>query len=80
MPTRRWHLTYPEALVQDPIVYRLIRDHDLLVNIRRADVDAAVGWILLEVSGDTPYLDAAKAWLEEVGIIVSDAGGDVLAG
>lgn len=80
MPTRRWHLTFPEELVQQPIVYRLVRDYDLVINLRRADVDTRVGWILLEVDGPVERLDAAKRFLEETGITVVDAGGDVLFG
>ena len=80
MTTQRWHLTFPEHLVQEPIVYRLVRDYDLVVNLRRADIDVEVGWIVLEVSGDHDSLAAGRAFLEEAGVEVSDAGGDVLLG
>ena len=80
MPTRRWHLTFPEGLVQEPIVYRLVRDYDLVINLRRADVDHEVGWILLEVKGENAQLDGGRRYLEDVGVTVSDAGGDVLLG
>lgn len=77
---RRWHLTFPEALVQQPIVYRLVADHGLVINIRRADVDDRYGWMLLECIGEPAALQAARDWLEEVGVTVSDAQGDVVAG
>ncbi len=80
MPTQRWHLTFPEHLVREPVVYRLVRDHDLVINLRRADIDVEVGWIVLEVSGDRERLAAARAFLEGVGVDVADAGGDVLLG
>lgn len=80
MATQRWHLTFPEELVQQPIVTRLVRDHDLTVNIRRADVDVQVGWMVVEVSGDSDRLIDAKAWLEEIGVTITDPRGDVIAG
>lgn len=80
MARQRWHLTFPAHLVQEPVVYRLVRDHELVVNLRRADIDVEVGWIVLEVSGERDRLTAARAFLEGTGVSVADAGGDVLLG
>ncbi|HWB70937.1 MAG TPA: NIL domain-containing protein [Egibacteraceae bacterium] len=80
MSVRRWHLTFPEHLVQQPIVYRLVADHGLVINIRRADVDDEYGWMLLECTGDLQALQGARDWLEELGVAVSDPQGDVVAG
>ena len=80
MATQRWHLTFPEHLVQEPVICRLIREHDLVVNLRRADIDVEVGWVVLEVSGDRERLASARAFLEGTGVNVADAGGDVLLG
>ena len=78
--TRRWHLTFPEEQVQQPLVYRLVADHGLVINIRRADVDAKVGWMILEVQGSQEALDAGRAYLSEAGVTVTDPSGDVLQG
>ena len=43
----RLRLTFPPELIQEPIVYRLVKDFDLVINIRRADVKADYGWIAL---------------------------------
>lgn len=80
MATKRLHLTFPEQLVQEPVVYRLVRDYDLVINIRRADVDEQVGWMILELSGDDAALAAGRAYLEDRGVIVSDPSGDIVAG
>lgn len=80
MATRRWHLTFPEDQVQQPLVYRLVADHGLVINIRRADVDSEVGWMVLEVDGSESALNAGRAYLVEAGVTVVDAGGDVLLG
>jgi ABC-type methionine transport system ATPase subunit len=80
MTSKRLHLTFPEDLVQQPIVSRLVRDHGVEVNIRRADVDEKVGWMILEMTGDASALSEARNWLQSQGVVVSDPGGDVVAG
>ncbi|MFO8075805.1 MAG: NIL domain-containing protein [Egibacteraceae bacterium] len=80
MATERWHLTFPGELVTEPVVSRLVSDHGLVINLRRADIDLEVGWIVLEVSGDDDGLAAGRAYLEEAGVSVVDPGGDVLLG
>ena len=80
MASRRWHLTFPEDKVQQPLVYRLVADHGLVINIRRADVDAHVGWMILEVEGPEAALDAGRDYLLAAGVSVTDPTGDVLLG
>jgi hypothetical protein len=49
-------------------------------NIRRANVEAHSGWVILELGGDTVQRDAAVAYLEELGCTVNAMEGDVLEG
>jgi len=35
MARTRVRLTFPSALIQEPIVYRLVKDFDIVINIRR---------------------------------------------
>jgi 8-oxo-dGTP pyrophosphatase MutT (NUDIX family) len=65
-------LTFPETLVREPIVHRLSTEHDVVCNIRRADVRDRTGWVILEISGDTDDVVAAREWLEETGVRVDD--------
>jgi ABC-type methionine transport system ATPase subunit len=73
----RVKLTIPEALVREPLVARLVRDHDVEPNIRRANVDEHEGWIVCEVAGEPAKIDGALAWLREQGVRV-DLLGDVV--
>jgi ABC-type methionine transport system ATPase subunit len=77
--TVRLKLTFPEALVREPVVARLVRQFDVVPNIRRAEVTADSGWMLCEVEGDAGALVAALDWLREKGVAV-DLLGDVLEG
>ena len=74
----RARLTFPTALIQEPIVYRLVKDFDIVINIRRADVKADHGWILLELEADEHALERGVKWLKDKGIQVDPIERDVI--
>ena len=73
----RVKLTFPEALVREPLIARLVREHDVEPNIRRANVDDHEGWIVCEISGEPAKVDGALAFLRDTGVRV-DLLGDVV--
>ncbi len=73
----RVKLTFPEDLVREPVIARLVRLHDVEPNIRRAQVDGHGGWIICEIAGVPESVDSAVAWLREQGVSV-DLLGDVV--
>jgi ABC-type methionine transport system ATPase subunit len=73
----RVRLTFPGELVREPIIARLVRELDVVPNIRRADVGEADGWIICELDGDGAAIDRAVAWLRAEGVQV-DLLGDVV--
>ena len=66
----RVRLTFPEHLITEPVIGRMMRNFDVLPNIRRANIEEAVGWIVCEITGDRPTVEAALAWLSEAGVQV----------
>src|SRR5207244_12792624 len=78
MPKLRLHLTFPENLIQEPIIWRLGRQYDIITNIRRANVEEKVGWVILEVEGSEEALDQGVAWMKEMGVQVDRLSGDVV--
>jgi len=66
----RLHLTFPEHLLQEPVIYRLGHEFGLVTNIRRANIDERAGWVILEVDGDEGAVARAVAWLTDQGIQV----------
>ncbi len=70
-----WHLTYPEELVSEPLLWELAHRFGLQTNIRRANVEEDVGWVIVEVRGDDEQLAAGRAWLVERGVQVADLQG-----
>ena len=80
MTVRHLQLTFPESQVTEPVIYQIVKQFDVVPSIRRANISNHVGWMVIEVSGSTEALDAAIDYLEGLGIVVSDASGDIVAG
>ena len=80
MPTRHLRLTFPENQVTEPVIYHLATDHNVVPNIRRANIENHFGWMVVEVTGTTESLADAEQYLASLGIEVSNAEGDVVAG
>ena len=76
----RLFVSFPEELVDRPMVYEVVKRFDVVPNIRRANVEAHSGRVILELSGEQSQLDATVAYLEEVGCTVNTMEGDVIEG
>lgn len=74
----RLFVSFPEELVDRPLIYEVIKKFDVVPNIRRANVEDHSGWVILEMNGDTAQLDASVAYLGELGCTVNRMEGDVL--
>ena len=80
MVKQRARFTFPETLVQEPIIYRLGKDFDVVTNIRRADVADDRGWVVLELEGEEESIRRGLDWVVSRGVRVDPVGGDVLEG
>jgi ABC-type methionine transport system ATPase subunit len=76
----RLFVAFPEALVDRPLIYEIVKRFDVVPNIRRANVEQHSGWVILELAGSPEQREAAVAYLEEVGCTVNAMEGDVLEG
>ena len=53
MTTQRVLLQFPENAIDQPIIYHLVKDFDLIVNIFRAKIDPDdIGHMILDISGE----------------------------
>jgi len=75
----RVRLVFPEELVREPILARLVRTYDVEPNIRHAAVDSSSGWIVCELAGSPAAIEQSVAWLESTGVRV-ELLGDVVEG
>ena len=80
MISRHLRLTFPESQVAEPVIYHVVKDFNVIPSIRRAAIENHFGWMIVEFKGETADLEAAVAYLEALGVEVSQAEGDILAG
>ncbi len=71
MTKKKVVLLFPADKVEEPIIYHLIKDHGLVVNILRAAIDPGKqGRMVVELSGDESQLSFAFNYLESAGVQV----------
>ena len=75
----RVKLTFPDHLIRQPVIARLVREFDVMPNIRRANVEESIGWMVLEIGGEDNVVDRALEWLSDQGVEV-DLLGDMVEG
>jgi ABC-type methionine transport system ATPase subunit len=80
MARQRVRFTFADALVKEPIIYCLGRDFHLVTNIRRADVQEDVGWVVLELDGELEEIERGLQWVKTTGVRVDPLSGDVIEG
>jgi L-aspartate semialdehyde sulfurtransferase ferredoxin len=78
MSSIRLFVSFPEELVDRPMIYEIIKKFDVVPSIRRANVEQHSGWVILEINGDQEQLDGAIAYFEGLGCTVNRMEGDVL--
>lgn len=66
----RFHLTFPQHLIDEPLIYRLGKEFDIVTNIRRANVEESVAWVIVELGGSEDEIARAVEWLADRGVEV----------
>ena len=80
MAKRRVRFTFPEQLITEPLIYNLGRKFQIITNIRRANVQERVGWVVLELEGSDDEIDRGIEWMTAAGVRVDSVTGDVIEG
>jgi ferredoxin len=71
--TRKLHLYFPRCECDQPIVYRLVREFNLVVNIFRAKVTPEEsGYLVLDITGSSEDIDRAIAFVQTFNVAVND--------
>lgn len=80
MAKRRIHLTFPEHLITEPVIWNMGKNFEVVTNIRRANVEERVGWVILEVEGTEAEMERAIQYARDLGVQVAEIDGDVVEG
>jgi ABC-type methionine transport system ATPase subunit len=66
----RFHLTFPEHLISEPVIHRVGTEFGLVTNIRRANIEERFAWVILEMDGPEEAIARAVEWLASQGVQV----------
>ena len=78
MQKKRVVFTYPQQLVDQPIITRLVKDFDLTINILRARITPKdEGRMVLEIVGKRSALEAGINYVKEIGVEIQSLAQDV---
>ncbi len=81
MASKRVRFTFEPDLIKEPVIYQMGQKFQVVTNIRMADVDEHVGWVVLELDGEPDEIERSLEWARELGVRVDDATlGDVVEG
>ena len=70
MSIQRFYLTYSEAKIKEPIIYRVGKRFDVVTNIRGASVSDHIGIVALELDGEDSVIAEAARWIAAQGVKV----------
>ncbi len=80
MAKKRVRMTFEPDLITQPVIYQLGHQFQVITNIRMADVDENVGWVILELEGERDEIDRSLEWAADLGVRVDPLAGDVVEG
>ena len=71
-------LDYPTQLVTEPVLSRMIKNHEVMVNIRRASITKGFGYVQMEIEGEEKEVADALQDLARQGIDVNPIVKDII--
>jgi ABC-type methionine transport system ATPase subunit len=74
----RVRLSFPPSQITEPVIYNIGKQYDVVTNIRRANVTADTGWVVLEITGEADELERAVDHLRNISVEVEPVEGDVV--
>lgn len=78
--TGRYWLTFDGVTGQEPLIYRMSKEFDVVFNIKQANIGRDVAIMALELQGDEKTVHEALAWLESHKVRVAPLEMTILEG
>jgi len=77
--TKKLMLAFPRCETEKPIIYHLVRDHNLVVNVFRAKVTPEEeGYLVLDVTGTEEEIAAALEYVKTFNVSINFTGKGVV--
>jgi ABC-type methionine transport system ATPase subunit len=68
MTTVDLNITAGKEHVGTPWLWRLGREFDVKINVKKANIDSDYGWVQVELEGPVEEIQRATAWLMTTGM------------
>ena len=68
MASKRVRLSVPEPFAAEPVIYRLVTDFDVVVDLRPPGRTSTPGSLVLQLEGTDDAIQRGIAWLVERGL------------
>jgi len=76
--SRKIVLHFPKRVVERPIIYRLVKDYDLEINILKASISPdKEGLMIMELTGERANFDQGVNFLMKTGLKIQSLSQDV---
>ena len=71
MTTKKLLLRFPKCETEKPIVYQLVKDYNLMINIFAAKVTQdQEGFLVLDVTGEDEWIERGMDYVRSFGVII----------
>lgn len=70
MAKRQVTFSFPEELLEEPVIYTIGQQFRVMTNIHQAEISESKGWVKLELEGEEGDIDDAIAWAISKGVWV----------
>lgn len=75
MTLRKFFCTFPQALIQEPIIsHTLHAEFGVIPNIRAASITDLQATVNVEIEGESAAIEQAVAYMRERGVSVEELG------
>ena len=79
MITKKWLLYFPKSETEKPIVYHLVKDYGLIINIFRAKVTPEEeGYLVLDVTGDREAIQEGMDFVKTFNVTINESARGLL--
>lgn len=71
--TKKYYLFFPKSETEKPIVYHLVKDYNLIINIFRARVTPQEeGYLSLDITGSPEDIQAGLDYVKTFNVVISE--------
>ncbi|MDF1801030.1 MAG: NIL domain-containing protein [Planctomycetota bacterium] len=73
MSVRKYFCTFPQALIQEPIIsHTLNAEFGVIPNIRAASITDQIAMVAVEIEGDLESIEKSVEYMRERGVVVEE--------